>query len=348
MEHIGIDVHKTESQICILTLDGELIEKRIRTERSRFGVVLGSRPRARILIEASTESEWVARCLEELGHEIVVCDPNYAPMYATRSRRVKTDRRDAKALAEACRLGAYRPAHRCSDEQRHVKARLAVRDALVRTRTRYISLVRSLLRRESFRVRCGSAEGFLNRVKAMELPAHLQTEIVPLLVVMERLNQEIASTHQGIVQIVKKSEVLRRLCKVPGVGPITATSFVATLDVPERFEGAHQLQAYLGLVPREMSSGEKEHRGRITKTGNARTRWLLVEAAWTVLRSIETPETATLRTWAERIALRRGKRIAAVALARRLAGILFAMLRDGTDYRPGLLVKRMDQAPAMI
>src|SRR6266540_6894248 len=112
MDHIGIDVHKRESQICILAEGGELMEQRIRTEPERFAAVLGKRPRARILIEASTDSEWVARCLEGLGHEVVVADPNFAPMYATRTRKVKTDRRDARALADANLLGAYRPAHR--------------------------------------------------------------------------------------------------------------------------------------------------------------------------------------------------------------------------------------------
>jgi len=110
------------------------MERRIRTEPQRFAEVLGGRPRARILVEASTESEWVARCLEALGHEVVVADPNFTPMDATRTRKVKTDRRDARALQEACLLGAYRPAHRLSDAQRHVRGRLAVRDALVRTR----------------------------------------------------------------------------------------------------------------------------------------------------------------------------------------------------------------------
>ena len=146
MDHIGIDVHKRESQIYILAEGGEVIEPRIRTEPERFDAVLGTRPRARIVLEASTDSEWVARCLEGLGHEVIVADPNFAPMYATRSRKVKTNRRDARALAEACRLGAYRPAHRLSDPQRHVRGRLVVRDALVRTRTRYISIIRALLR----------------------------------------------------------------------------------------------------------------------------------------------------------------------------------------------------------
>ena len=121
MDHIGIDVHKRESQICILAEGGELIEQRIRTEPDRFAAVLGGRPRARILIEASTDSEWVARCLEGLGHEVIVADPNFAPMYATRTRKVKTDRRDARTLADANLLGACRPAHRLSDAQRHVR-----------------------------------------------------------------------------------------------------------------------------------------------------------------------------------------------------------------------------------
>jgi len=157
MEYVGIDLHKKESQICLLTETGEVMERRIRTEPQRFAEVLGGRPRARILVEASTESEWVARCLEALGHEVVVADPNFASMYATLTRKVKTDRRDARPLQEACLLGAYRPAHRLSDAQRHVRGRLAVRDALVPTRTGSIVLIRALLRRHGWRVPTGSA-----------------------------------------------------------------------------------------------------------------------------------------------------------------------------------------------
>ena len=146
--------------VYILAEGGEVIERRIRTEPERFDAVLGTRPRARIVIEASTDSEWVARCLEALGHEVIVADPNFAPMYATRTRKVKTDRRDARALAEACLLGAYRPAHRLSDPQRHVRGRLVVRDALVRTRTRYISIIRALLRQHGYRVPSGECGAF--------------------------------------------------------------------------------------------------------------------------------------------------------------------------------------------
>ena len=348
MEHIGIDVHKNQSQICILTSDGELIEKRIVTERGRFAAVFGSRPRTLILIEASTESEWVARCLEALGHEVVVGDPNYAPMYGRRTRRVKTDRRDARALAEACRSGTYRPAHRTSDERRHLRGRLAVREALVRTRARYISLIRALLRREGLRVRSGAAEKFLERLAEVDVPALIRQEIKPLLSVMGSLGKQIAGAERKMAALAKKNGESRRLCTAPGVGPVTATSLVATLDTADRFRGAHQVEAYLGLVPCERSSGEKQYKGRITKTGNNRTRWLLVEAAWVLLVKAKSAQAQPLQAWAQRIAARRGKRIAVVALARRLAGILYAMMRDGTEFDVRRFVTVADRASATV
>jgi transposase len=345
MEYIGIDVHASESQICTLTEQGEILELRVRTRPDRFAEVLGVRRRARILIEASTESEWVARCLESLGHEVIVADPNFAPMYATRSRRVKTDRRDAQALMDACRLGAYRPAHRTSDPRREVRADLSVRDALVRTRARFISLIRALLRREGLRVASGMARHFSRRLEKLTIPDALSATIAPLLAVMEVLNHQIATADARLAAHAAADPVVQRLETVPNIGPVTALSFVATLDRVERFRGPHPAAAYLGLVPGERSSGEQQHRGPITKRGNGRTRWLLVEAAWGVIRHAH-PDTAELRTWATRIAARRGRRIAAVALARRLAGILYAMWRDGTDYQPQV-VRTTTQDTAM-
>jgi len=295
--------------------------------------VLGERPRARMLLKASTESEWVARGLETLGHEVIVADPNFAPMYATRTRKVKTDRRDARALAEACRLRAYRPAHRASDAQRHVRARLAVRDTLVRTRTRYISLVRALLRQHGWQVPTGSAEHFSRRVLALPLPGRLRFEVAPLLAVMRQVHQQLAYSDERIAAIAQSDARVRRLQSVPNIGPVTAAAFVAALDDVQRFQRAHEVEAYLGLVPRELSSGETQRRGRSTKAGPGRVRWLLFQAAVSML-CLHDARTAALRDWATRIAVRRGKGIAVVALARRLAGILFALLRDGTVYEP--------------
>ena len=338
MDHCGIDVHKRESQIRIETDLGEVIEKRVRTERERFEAVFARRPRTKILLEAMTESEWVARCLEEMGHEVVVADPNYAAMYATRSRRVKTDRRDAATLADACRLGAYRPAHRASDRQRHVRAELAVRDALVRTRVKYVALAGALLRRHGVHVPSGNVDGFVGRVERQGMPEQQRLEVAPLLALISATSAELQAADRRIAAIAAEDPVIGRLRTVPGVGPVTATAFVATLDTWERFSGPHQVEAYLGLAPSEKSSGEKQHKGRITKAGNSRARWLLVEAAWSILRS-RREDTEPLRRWAQRVALRRGLKVGIVALARKLAGILYAMWRDGSTYQ-----KRVERA----
>jgi transposase len=331
MEKIGIDVHKVASQVCIRTEDGAFVEQRIATTREAFAKHLGGRARARVLVEASTESEWVARCLEALGHEVIVADPNFAPMYATRSRKIKTDRRDARALCEACALGAYRAAHRRSDAACDRRAQVAVRAALVSSRTKYISLARALARQEGCRIGSGSAGTFVPRAQAQELPAPVRDRLAPLLTAIAGVTAQLTAIDKALAQAVRADVVAQRFCTAPGIGPVTALTFEAVVDNVARFGSAKEVRAYVGLVPREQSSGEQRLRGRITKAGNARLRTLLVEAAWSILR-YQHEATRPLRAWALRIAGRRGKRIAAVALARKLAGILYAMWRDGSDF----------------
>ena len=332
LDTIGLDLHKRETQIGNLTADGELIERRIATTRARFTEVLGTRPRARIL-EASTESEWVARHLESLGHDVIVADPSYAPMYASRSRRVKTDKRDARTLAEACRLGAYRAVHRVSDAQRHVRSELAVRDALVRTRTRYVALIKAAVRREGLRLTQGDPESTARKLAALTaLPDATRAELTPLLTLLEPINRELDAADARIAALVATDATVRLSTTAPAIGPVTAAAYVATLDDVTRFPSAEHATAYLGLVPSEHSSGERQHRGRITKTGNTRMRWLLVEAGWRILRSTN-PGAAGLKAWGEQIAVRRCKRVAVVALARKLAGLLYARWRDNAPYR---------------
>ena len=346
MDFIGFDLGKVASQVCIITEDGELIERRLKTDREHISELLGKRSPARVLIESSTESEWVARYLEELGLEVVVADPNFAAMYATRSRKVKTDKRDARTLAEACRLGAYRPAHRTSDRQRHVRAQLAVREAMVRTRSRYISLISTLLRRDGLRIHnSGYTPTFLKRLARLELSASLREEIAPLVLLLQSLNEQIKQADLRLRALAEGDEVLARLRTVPGVGVVTATSFVSTLDAAARFGGAKQARAYLGLVPSESSSGERQKRGHISKAGPGRARHMLVEAAWTILRR-RSAANAALHDWVAAIAARRGSRVAVVALARKLAGILFAMWRDSTCFAAASLRPRQAAAAA--
>lgn len=133
----------------------------------------------------------------------------------------------------------------------------------------------------------------------MALPAPLAVELAPLRVVLEPLNAQIAAADERLAAVAATDALVERLRTAPGIGPVTAVAFVATLDVVTRFTSAHQVAAYLGLTPREYSSGERQHRGRISKTGSPRMRALLVEAAWRVLRSTQAAA-APLRAWAER------------------------------------------------
>jgi transposase len=333
MTSVGLDVHKVHTQGCFVEAEGQFTELSFATTQEALQRVFSMRARCQILLVSSTESEWVARCLESMGHVVIVADPNYAPMYGDRVRRVKTNRRDARLLARACDSGIYRLAHRLSEEQRQVRATLHVRDTLVRTRSRAISVTRALLRGHGYRVTLGSVESFAERVQRLELPGMLSEQLVPIFALLGLLQEQITLCDRQLARWVRDSELLRRLCTVPAVGTVTAVTYVAILDTAERFTGPHQVEAYLGLVPTEWSSGEKQHRGQLTKCGNRQMRSLLVEAAWRILRSKD-PQAQPLRKWAERVQARRGKKIGAVALARKLAGLLYAIWRDGTDYDP--------------
>ena len=314
-----------------MTEAGEIIDRRIATTRDRLTATFWGRPRMRILLEASTESEWVAQHLETLDHEVIVADPNYAPMYGQRTRRVKTDRRDVAALTEACQRGIYRPAHRRSSRQHAVQSQLNVRQELVQARTRAISLARAITRAAGFRVRSGRTETFLTRLDALDLPVPMKATLLPLRSAIEVLDDELASADDQFAAMVANDTAVKRLTTLPSIGPITASAFVAALDDVSRFAGAGQVTSYLGLVPREYSSGERQHRGRILRSAHPHVQSLLVQAAWRLSRS-SSPDTAGLRTWAQAITRRRGKKIAMVALARRLARILFAMWRDASEY----------------
>jgi len=345
MQHCGFDLAKTSSQLCLRTEDGQLVEHRLQTTREELTRFFAERPPTRILIEAATESEWVAQHLEGLGHEVIVADPNFAPMYATLSKKIKTDKRDARALCDACERGTYHPAYRSTDAQRQVRAELIARETLVATRTKYISVIRSMLRREGIRVQSCGAQYFRTHVELLDLPAHLRSAIAPLLAVLCVLGEQIGQADEQLAAVSKSEPLIKRLCLIPSVGPVTSITFVAILGEASRFSSAKQVRAYLGLVPKEDSSGERQHRGHITKAGNSRVRSLLVEVAWSMLSS-KKREVQELKQWALRIAERRGKRVAVVALARKLAGILYALWRDGTEFDPARLRQPVTEAAA--
>ena len=188
MEYVAIDLHTRRSQVRIVTADGTpVLERRINTRADEFGRLFEGRPRMQILVESSTESEWVAQCLEALGHEVIVADPTYAAMYGSRTRRIKTDRRDVAALAEACRRGVYRRAHRVSIEMQRRRQQLRTREHLIRMRTQTINALRAIVRHAGVRLPSGTAQTLSRRVTQARLSPELQVAITPLLDTLEVL-----------------------------------------------------------------------------------------------------------------------------------------------------------------
>ena len=331
MEYGAIDLHARHTLIRIVTADGTpVLDRRIPTTHAALREGFAGRPRARILIESGTESEWVAQTIEACGHEVIVASPNYALMYGHRDPQIKTDRRDVVALAEACRLGIYKRAHRVSAEQRARRRALRVRSHLVRVRTQAINQVRAQLRQEGYRLRTCSSGMVTTRYAALCLPPVLAAMLAPLVSLIETVTTQIHACESALQTAAASDPVVSVLRTMPGVGVITALTYRAVLDDVTRFPSARGVPAYLGLVPSEDSSGTRHRKGRITRAGSRELRVLLVQASWVIWRQRGGP----LQTWVHRVAARRGKRIAAVALARRLSRILYAMWRDGRAYCP--------------
>jgi hypothetical protein len=159
----------------------------------------------------------VAQHLETLGHEVIVADPTFTPMYSERSRRVKTDRRDVAALADACHRGCYRAAHRRSAAQRTVQAHLNVRRELTDSRTRAISLARAITRGAGLRIRSGSTGSFLVRVAALDVPSAIADTLAPVQRVIAVLNDELVTADDRFASIAAQDPVVARLTTVPGI-----------------------------------------------------------------------------------------------------------------------------------
>jgi transposase len=330
MVYGAIDLHMRYSQVRIIDADGHLVrETRVATTPERLTAVFADRGPMRILLETGTESEWVAQVLEGAGHEVIVADPNFAPMYGDVRRHVKTDSRDVTALAEANRRGWYRAAHRTSAAQRVRRQTLRVRRQLVQMRSGTISVIRALLRQSGYRAGTGGSDAFGDRLARLTLPAPLAATVAPLARTLATLRTEIRALDAHLEGLAATDPIVRRLQTVPGIGPVVAVTFRAFIDDVTRFPSAAHVSAALGLVPREDSSAERRHRGHLTKAGPSEVRSLLVQAAWVCWRSCRR---GPLRAWTDQLAARRGKRIAVVALARRLSRILFAIWRDETVF----------------
>jgi transposase len=330
VKHAAIDLGGRESQICIRAADGTIVEERRHQTRLLPQLMKHWEP-SRVILETSAEAFAIADAAIKLGHQVRVVPATLVKTLGVGDRGVKTDRKDARKLSEvSCRIDLP-SVHVPSEISRRLKSACGNREELIECRTKLINNIRGWLRTQLWRIRTGATETFAARVRAHAV------ETVPLpeyvdrtLLMIESLSEQIKASHRELTEIAKTHPVCSRLMTVPGVGPITAVRFVAAIDDVTRFKNAHAVQSYIGLTPGERSSSDTERRTGITKAGPTKLRRTLVQAAWCTLRSrVSDP----LIEWTRQLASRKHKFIAVVALARRLAGIMFALWRDGTTYR---------------
>jgi len=330
MKYCGLDLGKKSSHFCIVD-DGRRIlrEGRARTNEKGLRKVFGKCGRMRVVLEATLKAFWIADMLEKCGHEVHVVDPGRTK--AIGSTLIKHDKLDARVLAVLAQANLLATVDRPSAEQRVERTSVNVRDGLVKSRTRLVNMVRSLLESEGVTVpACGTAS-FVEVVRGLDekMPTGLAENMEPGLRAIEELSKSIGECDRKIAAAAKEDPVVELLMSAVGVGPITATVFVQVVRDPARFRSARQVGAYLGLVPSLYSSGKTHRLGRITKRGNRALRWLLTMAANALLRA---RKPSRLRNWGLALAERVGRKKAIVAIARKLAGVLWAMWRSGTRF----------------
>jgi transposase len=293
---------------------------------------------AKVAIESCREAWHMHDILSAWGNQVLLVDTTRVRQLGVGQHGRKTDRIDAEVLARAVERGGIPAAHLLSPPRRQLRLELSIRRALVETRSQYVTTVRGLARARGQLIRRCATTVFVTVVRKTNLDGETLLLVEPLLEAIELLNRKVADVEARLENLAQSEPVIGLLATVPGIGVLIASAFVSVIDDAGRFSNGHQVSAYLGLVPREDTSGgsDKQRLGHITKHGNTYLRWLLVQAAWSLLRS-QRSKHDSLAEWGHRVAKRRGTRIATVALARRLCGVLWAMWRDGTPYnaRPG-------------
>lgn len=332
MRSVGLDLGVRHIAYCEV-VDGTVVDRTTVKSLSQLVSRIGPDcPPARVAFEACREGWHVHDKVKEWGHDPRMLDTTRIRQIGVGQHKRKNDPIDAEAIAHAIDSGRVHEAHVLSPERRELRAQLSVRGALVETRSHYVTTIRGLARAAGVLLASCDVENFVPKVEKAKLDEGTRALVDPLLTVLRKVEIEIVRLDHILSGFAKKDPILGLCATVPGVGLIVAATFVSVIDEAKRFKNAHAVGAYLGLVPSEATTGGPNHRrlGSITKQGNGMARAMLVQAAWTILRSRDPDD--LLRRWADSLAKTRGKRIAVVALARKLAGVLWAMWRDGTVY----------------
>jgi len=330
----GLDVSVKATSVCIVDDTGKIIrEVKVASEPDALLQVLRNPAYRfrRIGLEAGPLSQWLFSALAEAGLPVICVETRH--MRAVLKAQInKTDRNDARGIAQMMRAGLYRPVHVKTLRSQKLRMLLVHRKLLQSKSIAIENDLRGTLRNFGLKVGVAGTAKFEARIKELveNLP-DLAALVEPLLVVRRVLREQIAVLHRRLLAIVRNDEVCRRLMTTPGVGPVVALTYRATIDVPARFRNSRAVGAVMGLTPCKYQSGQSDRTGAISKCGDEMLRVMLYEAAQILL--MRSTKWSWLKAWAMQIARRRGIKKAIVALARRLAVIMHRIWVDGTEFR---------------
>jgi transposase len=335
MEHFaGLDVSVKDTSVCIVDDTGRTVrEVKVASEPEALLAVLTSPIYRfkRIGLEAGPLSQWLFSALAEAGLPAICVETRH--MRAVLQAQInKTDRNDARGMAQMMRAGLYRPVHVKTLRSQKLRMLLTHRKLLQSKAIAIDNDLRGSLRNFGLKVGVVGASKFEARVRELveNLP-DLAGLVEPLLIVRRTLREQIGILHSRLLAIVRTDDVCRRLMTVPGVGPVVALTYRATVDVPARFRNSKAVGAVFGLTPSKYQSGEIDRSGAISRCGDEMMRAMLYEAAHIML--VRSTKWSWLKAWAMKIARQRGMKKAIVALARRLAVILHRIWVDGSEFR---------------
>ncbi len=330
----GLDVSVRTTSICVMNATGAVVrEGKVDSEPEAILAFLLSvgRSYGRVGIEAGPMCQWLYAGLARGGMPMICVETRHAQ--AMLSAQVnKTDRNDARGLAQMMRVGLYRPVHVKTLASQEIRVLLTARKFIQGKILDVENSVRGLLRNFGMRVGLVTRAAYEARIAELvaDSPALLAV-IEPLLAVRRSLREQYAVLHGRMLAFSRDDETCKLLMTAPGVGPFVALTYRAAIDEPARFQKSRAVGAHFGLAPRTHQSGEIDRRGRITKNGDETLRLALYEAALVLLTRSKKP--SALRAWGLRLVKRRGMMKATIAVARRLAVILHRMWVDQTEYR---------------
>jgi transposase len=334
--YAGLDVSLEETAICVVDETGRLVkETRAASEPQAMIAALSGigLPLERIGLEACSLAAWLHDDLRDAGLPAICIETRQANA-AMKTMPNKTDRNDARALAQIMRTGWYRQVHVKTRQSRLWRSLLVARRTVLNEMRSIENVVRAILREGGIKLGTPSRAGFAGRVRDLAGDnALLMTLVEPLLAILATMLDQLARLTKLVLDIVRQEKVCRRLMSVPGVGPITALAFRATIDRPDRFRRSRDVGAHLGLTPARYQSGETDIQGKVSRCGDELARTALYEAAHTLL--VRSKKWSSLRAWGMKIAKNRGMARARVAVARKLAVILHRMWRDEAEFRFG-------------